>query len=262
MSTCVFYVDESGDVRRHHVPLRSGETPLFTLTGLALPLAEWRNIDRDYLALKRQFFAPELARTTRRHEHFDIKGNTLAAPRNRDSRRRQVFMTKICELVARYESRLFCVTTIKNLTNPTPATSIYTSSLQYLVERFNIFISEHSQFDKGIIIIDKNVRFEWPVAASHMSFIFGSETGRLLTNIYEAPLFADSRLTVGLQVVDNLSSMIFTNHYGYYCRNVQGAPSYYHMRNHWPAIDLLEFKSRRRHEGHLKYGFRVIRHDR
>lgn len=56
MSTCVFYVDESGDVRKHHVPLKNAQTPIFTLTGLALPLLEWSNIDRDYLALKWQFF--------------------------------------------------------------------------------------------------------------------------------------------------------------------------------------------------------------
>jgi hypothetical protein len=130
-----------------------------------------------------------------------------------------------------------------------------------MVERFNIFISENPVFDKGILIADSNIRFEEPVVKSHMSFIFGTETGRMLTNIYEAPLFANSRFTVGLQLVDNLSSVIYTNHYEYYCREVNGAHSYAHMKQHWDTIVALEFKSRRRYENHIKYGFRVIRHD-
>jgi hypothetical protein len=87
MSTCVLYVDESGDVRKHNIPLKNGQTPLFTLTGLALPLEEWRNIDRDFLSLKCKFFQPEINQSSKRPEHYEIKGNTLCSPRNKISRR-------------------------------------------------------------------------------------------------------------------------------------------------------------------------------
>ena len=213
MSTCVLYIDESGDIRQHNIPLRNAQTPLFTLTGLALPLSNWRDIDREYLALKREFFKPELARSSKRPEIYEIKGNTLCAPRQKNSRRRHAFIVEICRLVERYGGRLFCVSTIKNPDTPTPAVTIYTMSLQYMVERLNIFVAEHDTLDKGILIADRTVRFDWDVAYSHMTFIFGSETGKQLTKIHEAPLFADSKLTAGLQLVDNLSSVIFTNHY-------------------------------------------------
>lgn len=261
MATCVLYVDESGDIRSHNIPLRNAQTPLFVLTGLALPLQSWRDIDRDYLSLKRNFFSPELARSSKRPEHFEIKGRDLAAPRHRNSRRRHAFLKELFDLVLRYDGKLFCVSIIKSSANPASPTAIYTSSLQYMVERFNSYIAEHPYFDKGIIIADSTKRFDWDVAVSHMSFIFGTETGRQLTHIYEAPLFADSQISVGLQIVDNCSSAVFTNHYHYYCRSVAGAPSYGHMQDHWDKIKSLEFVSRRRYEGHIRYGFRVIRHD-
>lgn len=260
MSTCVLYVDESGDVRQHTIPLKNGQTPIFTLTGLALPLANWRDIDREFLALKRQFFQPEIDQSSKRPEHYEIKGNSLCSPRNKESRRRQVYIKDLCELINKYEGKLFCVTVVKCHVNPTSATSIYTSSLQYMVERFNAYISEHSVHDKGLIIADSTKRFDFDVASSHMSYIFGSETGRLLTHIYEAPLFADSKLTAGLQIVDNLSSCIYSNHYNYYCRSVEGAVSYEHMRQHWDRISALEFHSKKVYDGYLKHGFRVIKH--
>jgi hypothetical protein len=261
MSTCVLYVDESGDVRKHNIPLKNGQTPLFTLTGLALPLEEWRNIDRDFLSLKYKFFQPEIDQSSKRPEYYEIKGNSLCSPRNKNSRRRHFFIKKVCDLIATYEGKLFCVTVVKCPNNPTPARSIYTSSLQYMVERFNAYISEHKLYDKGIIIADSTKRFDFAVASSHMSFIFGSENGKLLTHIYEAPLFADSKLTVGLQLVDNVGSFIFTNHYHYYCRSVNGACLYDHMQQHWDALRSLEFNSRKKYSGYPQHGFRVIRHD-
>jgi hypothetical protein len=130
-----------------------------------------------------------------------------------------------------------------------------------MVERLNIYISEHPEFDKAIIIADSTVRFDWDVATSHMSFIFGTDTGRQLTCIYEAPLFADSRLTAGLQIVDNISSLIYTNTYEHHCSNVDGAISYAHAINYWGRVKALEFRSRREYDGYLRYGFRTIRHD-
>lgn len=199
-------------------------------------------------------------RSRRRAEEFEIKGNTLAAPRNKDSRRRQVFIEKVFELVTRYCGRLFCVSVIKNPDNPTSATSIYTFSLQYMVERFNIFITEHPEYDAGIIIADEADKFENDVVSSHVSFVFGHETGKMLTKIVEAPLFANSKYTAGLQLVDNLSSVVYSNHYYHHCKNVPNAVSYEHMKKYWMQLKSVEFKSKRKYDGHIKYGFRTINH--
>jgi hypothetical protein len=261
MSTCILYVDESGDPRKCRVPLQGNQTPIFTLTGLALPLRDWRNIDREYLALKNKFFKAEIERSSKRPEHYEVKGNYLSAPRNKDSRRNYYFISQLFELTHHYDGKLFGVTVVKNTQTPTSAKSIITSSLQYMVERFNTYIAEHAEFDKGLIIADSTKRFDFDVASSHMSYIFGSETGRNLTNIYEAPLFADSKLTVGLQLVDNLSSTLYSNHYHYYCRSIEGAQSYEHMQQHWERVKAIQFKSRKQYNGYYIHGFRVIRHD-
>lgn len=89
MGTWVLYVDESGDCHSHSVPLLSGQTPLFAVSGVALPLSQWRLVDREYLRLKRRFFRNEIEESTRstgkRAEIWEAKGNSLTAPRNRDS---------------------------------------------------------------------------------------------------------------------------------------------------------------------------------
>ena len=91
-----------------------------------------------------------------------------------------------------------------------------------------------------------------------MSYIFGNETGRQFINILEAPLFADSRLTVGLQLVDIFASNLFSNHYYYYVRDVDGAIDYSHMQQYWPMIDSIQFKSRQTINGYQVFGYRVI----
>jgi hypothetical protein len=132
--------------------------------------------------------------------------------------------------------------------------------LQYLSERLSMYLAESGESSHGIIIIDKRVgRLDYQVALSHMSFIFGHDSGRDLTNILEAPLFADSRLTMGLQLVDNISSLIYSNHYQYYCRDIDGASDYSHVQQFWPRLDALQYKSKcTLSTGQLCYGFRVV----
>lgn len=77
MATCVIYIDEAGSPDRHDVPLQSGQTALFTLSALALSLSEWRARDREFLALKRQFFQDSMGREGRRDEEVEIKGRDL-----------------------------------------------------------------------------------------------------------------------------------------------------------------------------------------
>jgi hypothetical protein len=91
-----------------------------------------------------------------------------------------------------------------------------------------------------------------------MSYVFGHETGRQLTNLAEAPLFADSRLTAGLQCADNLMSLVYGNQYDYYLRDLQGAPDYSRLRTYWPFLDALQFRRKQEYDGYPLYGFRRI----
>ena len=262
MSTCVFYIDEAGSPYGHHEPLINGETPIFTLASIAFPLWEWRARDRAYLVLKRQFFPDLLKRSSKRDEEFEIKGRDIAAHRNRNSKRRHIFNERLLSFISHNSGSCFAVSFLKNHEDPASHTSIYTQALQILVERFSLYIAEHRSYNNGILILDSRMKglrgFDITVARSHMSFIFGHETGRTFINILEAPLFADSRLTVGLQVADIFASNLFSNHYNYYLKGIPGSIDYSHMEKYWPQLDSLQFKSRQTIDGFQVFGYRTV----
>lgn len=134
MSTAIIYIDEAGNPGSHREPLipASGETPLFCLVGLALPLCDWRARDRDYLRIKRQFFPDEMRSTSRRSEEFEIKGNELTSPHQRSSSRRQAFNKRVLSYIQQSGGVAFAATFLKNNHSPTSPRSVYTKALQIL----------------------------------------------------------------------------------------------------------------------------------
>lgn len=264
MSTCVFYIDEAGSLGRYSIPIRPerGETAVFCLFALAFPLSDWREFDRDYLRLKRHYFASEIGRSGSRAEQWEIKGKDLCAPRNRGSHRRHAFLREVFDLCERYSGTSFGVTFLKDPSNPMGSRACYGMALQFLAERFNAYVVESSTYLHGVMIADKRMGpLDHHVASSHLSYLFGHETGRSLTRMVESPLFADSRLTAGLQITDNLASVLFANHYYYYCRSIQGAPDYSHIaQRYWPKLDSLQFKSKQRFDGFSVYGYKLCDH--
>jgi hypothetical protein len=266
MPNCVFYIDEAGSFNAHHIPLRNGETPIFTLAAVAFPLEDWRERDRELLALKRHFFPDRMSRTGRRDEHIEIKGKELTAARNARSSRYREFLRRSLSMINDRNGCCFGVSFLKNHITPISPDSLYNHALQILVERFDMYIAEHEYFKGGILICDSRSsglhgKDNINVVKSHMSFIFGHETGRTLLNILESPLFADSRLCAGLQFADILASVLFTNNYQYHLnrdpeRIIPGAVHYPHIAQYWPIAKSLEFKSK---NGRM-FGYRVIDH--
>lgn len=252
-----FYVDEAGSPEGHHEPLVSGETPIFTLNSMCVSENNWRDFDRGYLRHKNRFFSREIGCSVA--EYFEIKGSELTRPGNRGNKRGHKFIEQVLHLCEEYNTSLFSITFIKNVSNPTSKTSLYTMALQYLCERFQAFLEESTTDENGIIIIDSRMRnVDLEVAKSHLSFVFGHETGRTCDKILEAPMFTNSKLTAGLQVIDIVGSCIYANRYHRNCMFVPGALDYSHMEKYWSSLSDLEFKSREMYEGHPRNGFRVI----
>ncbi len=214
MATVVVYIDEAGSPDRHHDPLANGETPLFALVGLALPLAEWRPRDRGYLRLKRQFFPELMGRPGKRDEEVEIKGRDLTGPHQKTSARRQEYNRRTLRFIEQHGGKAFAATFLKDPHNPTPSRSLYTKALQIL--------------------------------------------GRTFTNIVEAPLFADSRLTVGLQLTDIVAANLYATYYDYYLRKTPGMLDYSHARPYWPLLDRIQFRSAGQIGGFQMFGFRVV----
>lgn len=256
MATCMFYIDEGGNIDEHHIPIRDGESPLFCLAAIALQLHDWREIDREYLRIKRKFFEKEIAESGKRAEIWEVKD--LCQPRNRDSSRRHAFLSRILGLCDRYGARTFGITFLKNPQTPTPPGTLYALGLQHLAERFNTYINESAIFEHGILIADRRKhRLDFEAANSYLSYVFGHETGKQLTRLQEAPLFADSRLTAGLQIAHHIANLLAGNHYHYYCRDLPGALDYSHLVKYWDWLYAHEFKSRDLYDGNRMYGYRV-----
>ena len=262
----IFYVDESGSPHAHSEPIANGETPLFVLAALAIQAEDWRQLDRAYLGLKTRFFQTEIGK--RRPELYEVKGTTLIGPHNKSSRRRHAFAQQAFSLCLANKARGFAVILRKSATEPVNPTSMYTMALQYLVERFHCFMYETTcgltsgirrQHGQGIIIADARLNnLDLNVAVSHLSFMFGNETGRKCTSIIEAPTFTFSQLSVGLQLTDIFASFVYARSYVRNCSKMLGAHDYSHLNYFNPLADRLEFLSQESYDGRRVRGYRYI----
>ena len=252
-----FYIDETGGVTRHHEPLKNGETPIFCLNALAIHKSDWRRLDRQYLYLKRDFFKSEIG--TRRAEYFEVKGNYLLAPGHRHNRRNAEFLRRTLRLCDGLGAQAFSIAIMKNAASPATPKVLYSLALQYLVERLHLFLDSCSGDPNGILIVDSRTReLDAHVARSHLSYVFGHPTGRGFHRILEAPLFADSRLTVGLQIADIIGSGIYANQVFRRCSGVPGVADYSHSPAYWPLLNAIQFRSPPSRTGTVTYGYRAI----
>lgn len=270
MVAWALYLDETGVPEKHNEPLEAGQTPAFTLAGVALPLDRWREYDRQYLYLKREFFPAEIERSTKIDALWEVKGNDLLAPRNAKSERNSVFARRVMNLVADFNGKVFGVTFLKGAVKPMPKTSIYTKGLQILAERFNTFLREENS--SGVLVLDSRMAhtqkgrgLDYTVAQSYLSFVFGNAEGRNLDRIVEAPLFADSSLTAGLQIADIIAFLSYTNAYREKLAPAGAVPEfgfvdYSHTRRYWPQFKDLVFQSRELHGAQKMFGLRVLDH--
>jgi hypothetical protein len=94
-----------------------------------------------------------------------------------------------------------------------------------------------------------------------MTYIFGNEQGRQLKRLQEAPLFADSTVTAGIQMADIIAPLMYANTY-----HLQLSPGglprgcgylkYTHVERYWTHLQKLKFQSQGLYQGYRKNGFR------
>lgn len=270
MADWALYLDETGLPDAHHEPLTPGQTPVFTLAGVALPITRWREYDRKYLYLKREFFAAEIDRSTKVDAFWEVKGNDLLAPRNAGSERNAAFAHRVLDLVKAFDGRIMGVNFLKAAVRPMAKTSIYTKGLQILAERYNAFLRERDT--TGVLVLDsrmahtqKGKGLDYTVAQSYLSFIFGNAEGRALDRISEAPLFADSGLTAGLQIADIVAFMVYSNVYREKLAPDGAIPEwglidYRHTRRFYKSFRDLTFEAKQVGGAPRMFGIRTIDH--
>jgi hypothetical protein len=251
----IFYIDESGSPQGHNLPLKDGQSPVFVLSCLAFQSQRWRALDRTFRNLKAKFFQDELR--GRRPEEHEIKGTDLIGPHNRTSTRRHAFARAVLQLCRDNHARAFSVIIKKNASEPMSHISMYTMALQYLVERFQIFLDETSRGItvglpsddcSGVIIADSRLNnLDLKVTVSHLSFIFGHATGQKCSRIIEAPMFTFSQLSVGIQLTDIFAAFTYARAYQRHCRNIDGGKDYSHIEYCGEFLDRMEFWSEERY---------------
>ena len=165
-------------------------------------------------------------------------------------------------LLEAMQARLFGIVFLKDPDRPTSKVGLYTSAVQQIADRFNTYVAEHPEFSEGIMIMDsRGIRSEgrenFQVASSYLSYVFGSSTGRQLTSLSEAPLFADSRLTAGLQIAHHVSGLVYGTHFHRFLRYLPGGYDYSYLQQYWPRIHALEFHSRDLYGDYRMHGIRV-----
>ena len=270
MAEWALYLDETGSTERHVLPVAIGNTPAFTLGGVILPLDKWREYDRAYLYLKRDFFRAEIDRSKKTDIAWEIKGTDLFAPRNAASERNKVFAYKVLDLIKAFGGRVIGVTFLKSVSEPMSKTSIYTKGLQIIAERYDIYLRE--QNSSGIMIIDsrmahtrKGSGLDYTVATSYLSFIFGNKEGQQLKRIIEGPIFADSGLTAGLQIADIVSGMIYTTTYAHKLApqgadTARGFLDYTHATKFSNPLRDVTFVSKNKYGSQTIFGLRILDH--
>ncbi len=262
------YLDEAGTPDPHQLPLTSGQTPIFTLAGVALPLSRWRDYDRQYLYLKREFFPAEIDRSSKIDAVWEIKGADLLGPRNATSERNRAFTLRVLDLISDFNGRVFGVSVLKGARRPTAKATIYTKALQILAERYEAFLREADQtggmiLDSRMAHLRKGAGLDYTVAISYLSFIFGNPDGQLLKRLIEAPLFADSGLTAGLQVADIVAALVYTNTYREKLApegadTARGYLDYRHTKRFYASLRSRVFSSQAPAGGRSLFGLRTL----
>ncbi len=264
------YLDETGTTEPHKLPVPQGATPLFTLGGIVLPLDRWRDYDRAYLYLKREFFKKEIDQSSKIDATWEVKGTDLLSPRNANSERNKVFCYRVLDLAKQFGGKVLGVTFLKSVKSPMPRTSIYTKGLQILAERFDVFLREID--GAGVLIMDSRMAhtrkgggLDYTVAQSYLSFIFGNKEGQLLKRIIEAPMFADSGLTAGLQIADIMSGLIYTNAYRDKLAPNGADPAcgyldYTHTARYYTPLKEIIFESDNVYGEQRMFGLRTLDH--
>ncbi len=178
--------------------------PMFGLAGIALPGDRAREFDRSYLALKKSYFAPEIAAefaaTGKRPERFEWKD--LRSPR--DIR----FSADVLRLVARLDGTLFIQGAIKPVGGPHDSAALYGSVTQGLMRCFEKYVRNAAgRRARGVIILDRRQEArDVELLASAQSYLFSAIPP--LDRLLEVPLLVRSEWHHGVQAADNVCRVV------------------------------------------------------
>jgi hypothetical protein len=205
----LLYLDEFGhsgkwdpDVPayRHH--------PLFGLAGFAIEAGNWKDFDRGYLRLKRQFYFREVRRAL---DTLGVRPERYEPKRLR-SRRDHRFTASVLKLIRDSGGTLFACGRVKQpgMDNHN-SDALYTFTVQGVLKQYERYLREFSlKRGRGVVVLDqREAKQDSLVLASAQSYLFsGHDVATPFARVIETPLLVPSVWYHGVQAADTVSRAI------------------------------------------------------
>jgi len=203
------FVDESGSAETLD-PVQPSSTPLFVLVGLLVPGEKLRDLNWDFLQLKKEF-NPSLA-NVRLSEliQTEVKGSDLRADLrsgNRNRERRAVgLLDRTLKLLAEHECSIVGRVVVKDPLLPMQDSAVYSSACWWVCRTFHEYLDQTNR--QGLVILDSRTKVKNTPNAVGIATQMYRTGGDPLRQLVEVPVFGHSDSHVALQIADLVASAL------------------------------------------------------
>lgn len=205
----ICYIDESGDGRR---PDRSKPDlpPAFVICGLVVEGGSLADLTTGFLQVKERFHPGKAGQRSLDGILNEVKGSEIRRDIRSGSRRRTRaafgFLDQITDLLSTCDVGILGRIWIKDRTTDSDERSMYTFSIQNIVEHFQHDLEKTSA--SGLVICDsRSNSLNENVAHSVFTKMF-KQSGNAYPNMVEMPVFGHSKNHAGLQLADLITSAL------------------------------------------------------
>jgi Protein of unknown function (DUF3800) len=246
----LLYADEFGhDGIWDPLDPRHNHHPLFGLAGFVIPVQKWRDLDRGYLQIKRNFYAHEIIREEAkgtRPERYEAK--------ELSDRRDIRFTNAAISLLHSLGAHTFIQGNKKPIGGPHHSDALYGSITQRLMDSFETYMRNRaSKKSKGMIVLDRRAeQRDVQLLFSAQSYLFSAKNlPGSFERLIETPLLVRSEWHHGIQAADTLARAI-GKIYRYRLCGEQAYKKFqdklgtqldtltYHIPNqHWSSVTIL-----------------------
>ena len=232
----ICYIDESGDGRRPD-PNKPAVPPAFVICGLVVESAVVADLTTRFLQVKGRYHPRKAGHLPLDGILNEVKGSEIRRDIRSGSRRRTRaafgFLDQITDLLSTCDVGVIGRVWIKDRSTDSDERSMYTFSIQNIVEHFQHDLETAST--SGLVICDsRSTSLNENVAHSVFTKMF-KLSGNAYPNMAEMPVFGHSANHAGLQLSDLITSaLVFPMACRTYCQDYMKGP---HID---PAYDRLK----------------------
>jgi len=224
----LFYIDETG------TPDINDKSPLFVLSAIAVQENQCRALMEEFFSIKDKYF-PHL----KKKRFSEIKANDILRPSRAKNRRNIRFVNDIAHMIIRRNLHVFSFVVYKKDLDKSPKSDwIYPLALQRLSVTMQKFLDKDRK-QNGLLILNSRLQsVDFILARDHYHYLTKNAAGSKCKSLIELPLFSDSKLIVGLQLVDIVSFIVYGQMYqnNFVKKKTASGLNYAHIQRYWSTI--------------------------